>query len=72
MNKRGLALNLDQLIGSILFNDISPDETIWAYCWRKQYTNRIKILDFFFGKNHCEESYLSEKNQLHLDEEYRK
>lgn len=25
----------DQLLGSLLFEGIAPDETISAYCWRK-------------------------------------
>ena len=61
----------DNLLGNILFEGIGPDETISAYCWRRGYMKRVEILDFFLGKNHCKDSYMSEKNGAHLAPEYR-
>ena len=67
-----ILIALDQLLGCLLFAGIGPDETISAYCWRRGYTKRTAIIDFFLGKNHCKESYMSEKTGAHLAPEYRK
>lgn len=67
-----IAIALDQLLGSLLFDGICPDETISAYVWRRGYTRRVAIIDFFLGKNHCKEAYMSECNGAHLAPEYRK
>ena len=66
-----ILIALDQFLGCLLFDGIGPDETISAYCWRRGYTTRVAILDFFLGKNHCKESYMSEKTGAHLAPEYR-
>ena len=67
-----ILIALDQLLGCLLFDGICPDETISAYVWRRGYTRRVAIIDFFLGKNHCKEAYMSECNGAHLAPEYRK
>ena len=68
---RKILIAADNLLGNILFEGIGPDETISAYCWRRGYTKRIALLDFFLGANHCKDSYMSKKNGAHLAPEYR-
>lgn len=59
-----IAVGIDQLGGSFLYNE--EDWTVSSYtyylceykhkmCWFK------KFIDFLFGKNHCERSYIWEK-----------
>ena len=67
-----ILIALDQLLGCLLFDGIGPDETISAYVWRRGYARRVAILDFFLGKDHCKEAYMSECNGAHLAPEYRK
>lgn len=72
MNRlRKILISFDQAIGSLLFQGIAADETISAYCWRRGYTRRIKLLDAIFGENHCKYSYMSEKNGSQNAPEYR-
>ena len=66
-----ILIALDQFLGCLLFDGIGPDETISAYCWRRGYTKRVAILDFFLGRDHCKNAYMSEKNGAHLAPEYR-
>jgi hypothetical protein len=68
---RKILIALDQLLGAFLFAGIGPDETISAYCWRKQYRVRVWLLDLVFGAGHCRESYQSEQTGAHLDPSYR-
>ena len=73
MNKtKRILINLTNLIGNILFDEITPDESTCAYCWRRGYMRRVAILDFFLGRDHCKNAYMSEKNGAHLAPEYRK
>jgi hypothetical protein len=69
---RKILIALDQLFGTFLFRGIGPDETISAYCWRKDYRVRVFLLDLVFGAGHCYESYLNEQTGAHLDEDYRR
>ena len=66
-----ILIAIDQLFGCLLFDGIGPDETISAYCWRRGYTRRVALIDWFFGKDHCKNAYMSEKNGTHLAPEYR-
>ena len=68
---RKVLIALDQLLGSLLFDGIAPDETISAYVWRRGYTRRIALLDAIFGKDHCKYSYLSEQRGTQNAPEYR-
>ena len=68
---RKALIALDQFVGSLLFEGIAPDETISAYCWRRGYTLRIKLIDAIFGKDHCKYSYMNEKNGTQQADEYR-
>ena len=67
-----ILLALDQLLGNILFSGIGPDESISAYCHRRGYTRRVKLIDWLMReKDHCKKAYESEKNGSHLAPEYR-
>ena len=68
---RKILIALDQALGTLLFSGCASDETISAYCWRRGYTYRIKMIDLVFGKNHCKEAYMSEKLGLQNSPEYR-
>jgi hypothetical protein len=59
-----VAIGLDQLGGSVLYNQ--PDWTVssWTYIQsKKHYTHKLfmSFIDFFFGERHCEKSYITEK-----------
>ena len=67
-----ILLTLDQAIGPWLFSDIHPDETISAYCYRKNYWKRVAIIDWIMReKGHCFNAYFSEKNGTQNAPEYR-
>lgn len=65
-----ILLAADELLGSLLFRGIAPDESISAYVWRRGYTRRIALIDFFFGVNHCKTAYMNEKNGSQNAPEY--
>lgn len=66
-----IAIAFDQLIGAV-FVGTYPDETISAYCHRtgSVWEPFIDAL-FFWQKDHCFESYLSEKERKQMPQEYR-
>ena len=67
-----ILIALDQLCGALLFKGIHPDETISAYCWRKNYWRRVRIIDWLMREeNHCAMAYLSEQNGSQNAPEYR-
>ena len=55
---------LDQALGTIIFRDCWPDETMSSYFWRTQKTNWIKRVDRVLGDGHCKASY--EHSMAHL------
>ena len=68
-----ILLALDQFVGNLLFEGIAADESISAYCWRRGYTRRVKIIDWLMGeKDHCKIAYMSEKNGVQNAPEYRR
>lgn len=67
-----ILIALDQFLGCLLFDGIGPDETISAYCHRRGYTTRVKIIDWLFYPGHCRDAYMSEKTGAHLAPEYHK
>lgn len=68
---------LDQLAGAI-FLRTEPDMTISAQAWlwhvqgRRHWAYRLIDRLFWWEKNHCYESYLSELNRSQLPPEMRK
>jgi len=57
-----IAIGIDQLGGSILYTQ--PDWTVssWTYIQSKNHKEHyyfifMKLIDFFFGKDHCKKSY---------------
>lgn len=68
---RKILISFDQFLGSLLFEGIGADETISAYCWRRGYTRRVALIDWIFGKDHCKQAYMSEKNGTQNAPEYR-
>jgi hypothetical protein len=62
-----VAIGLDQLGGSVLYNQ--PDWTVssWTYIQSKKHIEHkifMHFIDFFFGKNHCYNSYINEVNEF--------
>lgn len=74
---RRVAIALDQLVGSLLFNN-DPDTTISAQAWIWYYTGKrrwpCKMINFLFFRedNHCRASFLSELRASQQAEEIRK
>lgn len=67
-----ILIALDQFCGALLFKGIHPDETISAYCYRKNYWKRVAIIDWLMReKGHCFNAYFSEKNGTQNAPEYR-
>jgi len=59
-----IAIGIDQLGGSILYNQ--PDWTVssWTYYQsnrHKEHYYFMKLIDLLFGKDHCRKSYVYEK-----------
>jgi valyl-tRNA synthetase len=65
------AIALDQFLNTFIGSGWA-DETLSAYYFRRRHMLRpaVDIL-FFWQKNHCEKSYLNEKERLQLPPEYR-
>lgn len=63
---------LDQCL-NVLVGSGFADETLSAYAWRKQ-GMWIKVIDtlFWFDKDHCYKSYLSEMYRKQYPKEYRR
>ena len=67
---------IDQLLNTILFG--YADETLSARAWRTEQDGKLfgkffrPIIDFifFFQKNHCHRSYISEVKRKHLNNHY--
>jgi hypothetical protein len=57
---RKILLAFDSLCGNLMFAGISPGETISSYCWRRGYSARIRLIDFFFRAGHCRDAYIAE------------
>lgn len=59
-----IAVGFDQAGGSILYGQEDWTVSSWtyvlAYRENKEAQRFMKIIDFIFGKNHCEKSYLWE------------
>lgn len=66
-----ILLNLDNLLGTMLFEGIGAEESISAYCWRRGYTKRVWMIDLMFGPDHCKTAYESEKSGAHTAPEYK-
>jgi len=71
-----VAIAVDQLFNALLGG--WADETLSARCWRlhQRYIIAmigVRLIDtlFFFEKDHCENSYYSERERLHIAPEYR-
>lgn len=73
---KNILIVLDQAVNVVFFGGY-PDETISSRCYRwnrdGKYTLPMKIIDtiFFFDKNHCQESYESEKRNRQNAPEFR-
>lgn len=72
---KSIFIAIDQLINAIFRG--WPDETLSSRAYRLEKNNITsiprKIIDilFFFDKNHCEESYISERIDRYLPPELR-
>lgn len=76
-----ILIALDQLLWTLItLGKGKPDETISAALWRLELQGKIAgklfrpVVDtlFWFDKNHCQQSYLSEINREHLSDFYKK
>ncbi len=82
-NMKQALIGVDQLLNAVLCMIFEPrqktwaDETISAHSWRWELTGvrswPRKLIDgiFFWEKNHCRESYESERQRLQLPPEMR-
>ena len=63
---------LDQLVNAMIFGGWA-DETISSRSWR-EFPKLAKVIDtlFWFDKDHCYESYVSEQLRMQLPPELRK
>ena len=71
----------DQLaFATLTLGHSSPDETLSAAAWRWEQAGKLRgrvlrpLVDtlFWFDPKHCQTSFESEVNRLHLPPEYRK
>lgn len=67
-----VAIGFDQVGGSILYGQEDWTVSSWTY-WLEINGNKYagcfcNVIDFFFGENHCEKSYLWEAQQLNFRE----
>ena len=83
-NLEQILIAFDQLCNTILCTIIEPkvkcwaDETLSAHCHRRKDSSKFWgcfriFVDtlFFFQMNHCEQAYISEKENKHLPPEER-
>lgn len=60
---KNLLIAIDQLLNAVFAG--YPDETLSARAWRWSRDGKRdwprSVLDFIFGANHCQESYVSER-----------
>ena len=66
-----VALGFDQLGGSLLYGQEDWTVSSWTYhlAINKQNYNAVQfmtLIDFFFGKNHCQNSFIKEADQLNF------
>jgi len=72
-----VSIAIDQLFNALLLG--TPDETLSARAWRVEQKGLIfgkffrPLIDFifFFDKNHCENSFLSEIERKHFPKDYK-
>ena len=66
-----ILIAIDQLVNT-LFGGWA-DETVSSMVWRKKHLVMIKIINaiFFWESNHCQSSYINERQRMHLPPEFR-
>ena len=63
---------LDQALGTIIFRDCWPDETMSAYVWRRGRKHWIKAINWIMrDPDHCRNSWISERSGTQNAPEYR-
>lgn len=67
-----VAVGFDQVGGSILYGQEDWTVSSWTYrlhaTGNKSATIFMKFIDFFFGEDHCEDSFIWEAQQLNFRE----
>lgn len=75
-----ISIAIDQLLYVLLtLGAGSPDETLSAAAWRSEGNGKLlgrifrPLIDalFWFDQKHCQTSFESEVNRMHLPKEYR-
>lgn len=72
---KNLLIALDQFVFALFGG--SCDETLSSYAYRREQAGKGEALRvlidclFFFEKDHCRQAYESEKERLHLPEDFR-
>ena len=58
-----IAIGLDQLGGCLLYNQVDWTISSWTYIQSQKHKEHyyfMRFIDFFFGKDHCYNSFLNE------------
>ena len=71
MRLKQILIAIDQLANAIIGG--WADETLSSRAWRENRTRLVAFIDclFFWEKNHCKASYISERERLQLPPEFR-
>jgi len=69
MAVKQILIAIDQLINSLLGG--WADETLSSRAFRCHWPRTIRLLDAIFGKYHCFESFVSERERLQMPPELR-
>jgi len=66
-----ILIAVDQLANAIMGG--WADETLSSRAWREDRRRLVAFIDFlfFWEKNHCEASYISERKRMQLPPEFR-
>lgn len=66
-----ILIAIDQLANTVIGG--WADETLSSRAWREKRRSLVVFIDclFFWEKNHCENSYISERERIQLPPEFR-
>ena len=70
-NIKQILIAIDQLANAVIGG--WADETLSSRAWREDRRRLVVFIDFlfFWEENHCEASYISERQRLQLPPEFR-
>lgn len=66
-----ILIAIDQLANTVIGG--WADETLSSRAWREERRRLVVLIDclFFWEENHCEASYISERERMQLPPEFR-